>query len=50
MSIDFKDFSINRAVNPQIMQVHLHNELKLNEELKIVFDNVIKEPIEPAHP
>jgi hypothetical protein len=50
MSISAKEFSVNRSVSPHLIQVHLHNELKLGGELTVVFDDTIKEPIEPTHP
>ena len=50
MSISAKDFSINHSITPPVMQVHIHNEMQLNEELKIVFDNVVKEQMQPIHP
>lgn len=50
ISIAAKDFSIDHSASPPVMQVHIHKEEPLTEEIKIVFDDWVKEQIHPAHP
>ena len=45
-----RDFNIDHSTNPPVMQVRIHQEAQLTRELKIVFDDFVKEPIHPTHP
>ncbi len=41
-----KDFSIDHSTTPPVMQVHIHQEVSLFGELKIVLDDLIKEQLQ----
>ena len=50
ISINAKDFSIDQSTKPPVMQIHIHQEMQLAGDLKIVLDDLIKEPIRSANP